>query len=102
MGLKIRLVYDTIDKGNADDGLSTPHAYLALAELASKTGRTGFAPHYMGMNAQAEDAYLLQNICTYYPGTGNTTILTRNMEALREGARRWRVAEAEARDAAGK
>lgn len=96
---KIRLVYDTIDKGNADDGLSTPHAYLALAELASKTGRTGFAPHYMGMNAQAEDAYLLQNICTYYPGAGNTTILTRNMESLREGARRWRVAEAERRDA---
>ncbi len=96
---KIRLVYDTIDKGNADDGLATPHAYLALAELASKTGRTGFAPHYMGMNSQAEDAYLVQGgVCTYYPGTGNTTILTRNMEALREGARRWRVAIAEARE----
>ncbi len=90
---KIRLVYDTIDKGNADDGLSTPSAYLALAELASKTGRTGFAPHTMCAAFMPEDAWLMFPVCTYYPGANGTTLLTRNMEALREGARRWRVAK---------
>ena len=91
---KCRIVYSTPSYPDNDDQVDVSDAYIWLSEFAREHGRDGFAPHNFRSYGPEEDAYLLHGIATYLPGDHGKTILTRNIEALREGVRRWRVKDA--------
>ena len=91
---KLRLVYATPSYEDNDDGVDVSNQYIGLAKIACEQGRNGFGPHPLRTAQPEEEAYDLHPIATFFPGDHGGTILSRNMEALREGARRLRVTRA--------
>ena len=72
----------------------------SLADFALKNDRDGwaffaFAYGFTYCNSLWDEVNnFVNDQCVYiYPGAANRTILTRNAEAIREAAQRWRAAK---------
>ncbi len=89
---KIRMLYTTPCIGSTEKLFWTPRDILAVGKRAMNHNRNGWGFFSLRYGPPYDDVYTpnQDHAVSIYPGSGGTTIHTRNSEAVRESIQRWR------------